>query len=126
MYGLFKENGPFLVKAEEPPHGHPYLVTNEYSWHKLANIVYIDNPVGTGFSHVKDSTWYGYGMEEHQVAKELSEFLLQFMQIFPHYVGGQTQPKVYFFGESYGGTYVVTLADYILSNEIYKVSYKPS
>ncbi len=52
MYGMLKENGPFLVDVKAPPNDEPYLESNPYSWHKAANLLYVDNPVGTGFSHL--------------------------------------------------------------------------
>ena len=55
MYGLLKENGPYLVEAKYLPFGEPYLVKNHFAWNKVANMLYIDNPVGTGFSHFKNN-----------------------------------------------------------------------
>ena len=49
MYGLFKENGPFLI-GWDPKSQKPTLLNNIYSWTKNHNMLYIDNPVGTGFS----------------------------------------------------------------------------
>jgi len=125
MYGLLKENGPYLVEAKYLPFGDPHLVKNHYSWHKVANILYIDNPVGTGFSHFKNNkTGYFPGEETgDQVERELAELLLQFLKLFPTYVGStnaQLKPKTYLFGESYGGAYVVSLGTYILANDKYK------
>ena len=126
MYGLLKENGPFLVEAKHPPFGDPYLVKNHHGWHKIANVLYIDNPVGTGFSHFKNNK-KGYDPGEatpDQVEKELAELLFQFLQLYPSYVGGsktdKIKPKLYLFGESYGGAYVVGLGAYILSKDKYK------
>ena len=52
MYGLFKENGPFLI-GWDPKRQKPKLLNNIYSWTKNHNMLYIDNPVGTGFSFTK-------------------------------------------------------------------------
>lgn len=101
------------------------IQNNLDSWHKAANILYIDNPVGTGFSHFKNNkTGYFPGEETgDQVERELAELLLQFLKLFPTYVGStnaQLKPKTYLFGESYGGAYVVSLGTFILANDKYK------
>ena len=49
MYGIFKEHGPFLIGWDEFT-GKPMLLKNIYSWNINHNMLYIDNPVGTGFS----------------------------------------------------------------------------
>lgn len=48
MYGLFGEVGPIEVNSD--------LTWNirEHTWNKDFAIVFIDNPVGTGFSFTKD------------------------------------------------------------------------
>ena len=93
------------------------IVENHYSWHKAANLLYIDNPVGTGFSHYSNGTLWNYITDE-EVAEQLTEFLLQFMKLFPYYVQNKKnkRQKIYLFGESYGGTYVIKLAHRIKQN----------
>ncbi|CAI2731923.1 unnamed protein product [Schistosoma spindalis] len=48
--GLLTENGPYLL------HEGPRLVENPYSWNKIANILYLEAPVGVGFSYSTDSS----------------------------------------------------------------------
>ena len=76
------------------------IVKNHYSWHKAANLLYIDNPVGTGFSHYSNGTLWNYITDE-EVAEQLTEFLLQFMKLFPYYVQNKKnkRPKIYLFGK---------------------------
>ena len=125
MYGLLKENGPFLVDSKKPANADTFLTENHYSWHKIANILYIDNPVGTGFSHFRDEpSIFEIGSnprKANQVSIELAEFLVHFMKLYPYYVGFQPNSKIYLFGESYGGTYVTKLGGYILKHHKYKV-----
>ena len=133
MYGLLKENGPFLVEAQEPPFTKTYLVKNDYGWHKEANLLYVDNPIGTGFSHNSDGR-QSISFADDEIASHLKEFILEFLKLYPYYVGykskgygrSSNKPKIYLFGESYGGTYVIKLAnelvDYLDSSSIKKVS----
>ena len=109
MYGLFKENGPYLIGWDESA-ARPALLNNIYSWNLRHNLLYIDNPVGTGFSFTDDSK--GYPRSDQQLATELLEALSQFMLLYPHMISGAVSAKtpIYAFGESYGGAYVVSLA----------------
>ena len=62
----------------------------------MANVLYVDQPVGTGFSYVKDP--FGYVTNEREIATELWDFIRQFYQLYPKY----SQLDLYVFGESYG------------------------
>ena len=51
-------------------------------------------------------------------SEEVLEALLQFMKLFPYMSGGHTtsgHTPVYAFGESYGGSYVISLAKVYLN-----------
>jgi hypothetical protein len=49
MIGLFQENGPcHFVNGESTPS------LNEYSWNNYANMLYVDQPIGVGFSYGTD------------------------------------------------------------------------
>lgn len=46
MIGLFQEHGPcHFVDGEKKPS------LNEHSWNNYANMLYIDQPIGVGFSY---------------------------------------------------------------------------
>lgn len=45
MLGLFTEVGPFTIQDEATE-----FTRNEYAWNKKANVLYIDQPAGTGYS----------------------------------------------------------------------------
>jgi len=96
---LFFENGPYSVDSNEN------LIKNPFGWNKFANLLYVDQPVGTGFSYANSD----YIHDEALVGVEMYTFLVSFLQMYPQYA------KLSFFivGESYGGHYVPTVADYV-------------
>ena len=94
LFGLFTENGPFEITKSNK------VKARKYSWHLNHNLIYIDNPVGTGFSFVdKDE---GYARNEVDVGKNLYEGLQQFFTLFP----ALQKNKFFVTGESYAGKYV--------------------
>jgi len=54
LFGLFVENGPLKVKRTGPTND-DFMVylSPEGSWNDIADVIYIDQPVGTGFSYGK-------------------------------------------------------------------------
>ncbi|XP_055624010.1 venom serine carboxypeptidase [Toxorhynchites rutilus septentrionalis] len=94
LYGLFTENGPFSVDSDKK------LQPRKYSWHLNHHLIYIDNPVGTGFSFTDNE--HGYSTDEKQVGNNLYQALVQFFALFPNL----QSRKFYVTGESYGGKYV--------------------
>ncbi|CAG8927119.1 unnamed protein product [Penicillium salamii] len=93
--GLLQENGPFLWQSGvyEP-------VRNPYSWTKLTNLVYIDQPAGTGFSPRPSTV-----KNEIDVANQFNDFWKGFIETF-----NMQGYKVYITGESYAGQYIPYLA----------------
>lgn len=45
------EVGPYRLKNDHT------LVANNGSWHEFANLLFVDNPVGTGFSYVDTDSY---------------------------------------------------------------------
>lgn len=95
MYGLFSENGPFYVSEDGSE-----LVLRNTSWSQQYDVVFIDNPVGTGFSYTQNAN--GFVTDEEEVGADLLQFLYTFYELYPE---RQSQP-LYICGESYAGKYV--------------------
>lgn len=94
LFGLFTENGPYSISSKQK------LIPRKYSWHLNHNLIYIDNPVGTGFSFTDSDD--GYAKNEKDVGQNLLIALQQFFLLFPN-----LQKNEFFVtGESYGGKYV--------------------
>ena len=104
LYGLLKENGPFLASAvddrseaekvnmvkngKEYPfpefnRTRPVAKLNPYSWNRNMSVLYIDNPVGAGFSFTEDDE--GYPTFVNESSSDLYEALQQFFNLFPEY-----------------------------------------
>jgi len=96
LFGMFSEIGPFFVATEK----FPELVANNYTWNKNYGLVFVDNPVGTGFSYTEDPL--GMSTNEIAVGQNLYNAISQFFQLFPNL---QANP-FYLCGESYAGKYV--------------------
>lgn len=101
LFGLFTENGPLAINASDPSAS--TLLRREYSWHLNHHLIYIDNPVGTGFSAVTDDQ--GYAHDEKDVGRDLYAALQQFFAVF----GELRTHEFYITGESYAGKYVPAL-----------------
>ena len=98
MFGLFNEHGPYVINDNMT------LEARLYTWSQKYHVVYIDNPVGTGFSFTdKDE---GYAKNEDDVAQNLYSALTQFFTLFPEY----QQNDFYATGESYAGKYVPAIS----------------
>ncbi|KAM4689636.1 putative serine carboxypeptidase CPVL [Discoglossus pictus] len=101
MFGLFVEHGPYVVNENLT------LSERKFSWTSKYSMLYIDNPVGTGFSFTDDDR--GYAVNQDDVGKDLYSALTQFFQIFPDY----QKNEFYATGESYAGKYVPAIGYYI-------------
>ena len=103
MFALVGENGPCLVLAKNDTTAPP--VHNPYSWTEASNMLYIDQPSGTGFSIGTN----GVIKSEHEVADDMYLLLETFLLQFPQY--GR---KIFLVGESFGGHYVTAIAHKIV------------
>ena len=97
QFGNFLENGPQKLIIDATAPGGYRLVEREHRWTKHANMLYIDNPVGTGFSYVENPM--GYTTTDEQIGDELVEFLRGFIAKHQEY----KQRDLWIFCESYGG-----------------------
>ncbi|XP_048749568.2 probable serine carboxypeptidase CPVL isoform X2 [Ostrea edulis] len=98
LFGLFVENGPIMVDKDMK------LSNRKVTWNTKYSMLYIDNPVGTGFSFTdKDE---GYARNEVDVARDLYSCLTQFFQVFHQY----QKNDFYATGESYAGKYVPAIS----------------
>lgn len=99
--GALMEIGPYRLKDREN------LTLNDGSWNEFANLLFVDNPVGTGFSYV-DTDAYIHELDE--MADQFVTFLEKWFALFPEY----EQDDIYIAGESYAGQHIPYIAKHIL------------
>ena len=58
----------------------PEVTLNPYSWNRNASVLYVDNPVGTGFSYT--SSDMGYPNYVNESSNDLFIALQQFFTLF--------------------------------------------
>ncbi|KAI0651568.1 alpha/beta-hydrolase [Trametes meyenii] len=106
MIGLFQENGPCRITNDSSG-----VTLNPYSWNNVSNMLYLDQPVGTGFSH---------GETKVGTSQQAAEDVWKFLQIFfadPKFSKYQ-KADFALWTESYGGHYGPTIAAYILDQNV--------
>ena len=104
--GFWMETGPYQVSND-----HEGVRPAPYSWNRVASLLYIEHPVGVGFSYSDDPKRYKE-LNDYTEASDLLRALQQFVQRFPTYAP-TADPAVrplYLAGESYAGEYVPHLA----------------
>lgn len=88
MIGMMHEHGPFTIEpaAQGAKNGLKYnLKRNPYSWSEVANVLYVEQPIRTGFSVAAEGA--GPIKDETQVAADFRNFLISFLAVFTEYKG---------------------------------------
>lgn len=104
MIGNLFELGPFLVSSSSSPS----LRTNPFSWSRRFGLLFIDNPLGAGFSVAPSPA--DIPRNQSAVAAQLLSALLHFLASDPSFL---SRP-FFVTGESYAGKYVPALGHAIL------------
>ncbi|KAK9466806.1 Alpha/Beta hydrolase protein [Lipomyces arxii] len=102
MDGAMMEVGPFRVGSDGK------LVQNSGRWNQYANVLFVDNPLGTGFSFVDTDS---YLHELPEMVNDFMTFMDTFFDLFPQYL----VDDMYIAGESYAGMYIPYITDAILA-----------
>ena len=99
--GLLFENGPCSI-AE----GGNSTVFNKHSWNEVTNIIYLEEPIGTGFSYSDDGSEV---TTLSDLAVDVYAFIQVFLKKFPQF----TSRPFHIAAESWGGHYGPTISSYI-------------
>lgn len=102
-YGATQEIGPFLVDTDGRG-----LQFNPYAWNKEANMLFLESPIGVGFSYSNTTNDYEM-LGDDFTANDSYTFLHKWFLKFPSY----RRRTFYIAGESYAGRYIPELAELI-------------
>lgn len=102
LEGLMQENGPWLWQ-----YGTYKPVPNPWSWQNLTNMLWVEQPVGTGFSQGTPNI-----TTEAELAAQFKGFYKNFVNTFD-----LQNRSLYITGESYAGQYVPNIASSMLDDK---------
>jgi carboxypeptidase D len=118
LEGFFQENGPWTWMP-----GTLLPVENPYTWANLSNMLWVEQPVGTGFSQGQVTA---HGQED--ISQDFIKWFKNWQTTF-----GVKNYKIFVTGESYAGRYVPYISSAMLNTnntEYYNLSgaliYDPS
>ena len=109
MTGLFMELGPASIDKKVK------VVHNDYSWNANASVIFLDQPVNTGYSYSGSSV-----TSTIAAGKDVYALLTLFFKQFPEYA----KQDFHIAGESYAGHYIPVFTSEILSHKKRNINLK--
>lgn len=114
LVGLYGEMGVFQIGEDAD-----YL--NPWAWNKVANMLYLESPAGSGdvagySTCVRGGKAVGCVWDDVTQAEAYTHALKAFYQAFPEFAAND----LYLTGESYFGQYGPNIANFILNTEPFK------
>ncbi|XP_064958652.1 serine carboxypeptidase-like 17 isoform X1 [Musa acuminata AAA Group] len=108
--GLVFEVGPLKFVSAKYNGSLPSLVYRPYSWTKVSNMIFLDSPVGSGFSFSKHVESY-YDAGDISWSQHVYTFLIKWLVDHPKFLSN----PLYIAGDSYAGKIVPIVAQEVLN-----------
>uniref|UniRef100_A0A914LG29 Carboxypeptidase n=1 Tax=Meloidogyne incognita TaxID=6306 RepID=A0A914LG29_MELIC len=105
LNGLLEGMGPYILSPDKKT-----LIRNEHNWNKKASIVYMESPIGVGYSYALNGN---ITINDDQTADANYEAIKLFLTKFPMF----RKSKLYIAGESYAGVYAPMVVDRIIKGQ---------
>jgi len=106
--GVLMENSPVTQPLHRAGYccldSTPNFGYNEHTWTRATTMLYVEHPIGTGFSHGS-----AFPENEEEASGDLDSFLQNFLKVFQHL----QEYNLFITGESYAGMFVPAIARYI-------------
>ncbi|PIN23058.1 hypothetical protein CDL12_04217 [Handroanthus impetiginosus] len=109
LHGVTYEIGPFTIDFLNSNGSLPSLMLKEHAWTKVTNIIFLDQPVGTGFSYA--TTPEAFHSNDTYATELDYEFLRKWFISHPKYINN----PLYIGGDSYSGITVP-----LIVNNVYR------
>ncbi len=106
LHAVFYQNGPFRLNKDMT------LSKNEFSFNNIADVLYVDQPLGTGYSNCTDKSLFPH--DESVIAEDLISFFHNFLEEHKEYRGR----PMYLVSQSYGSHFVLPLARTFIENGV--------
>ncbi|KAG8062472.1 hypothetical protein GUJ93_ZPchr0003g17443 [Zizania palustris] len=106
--GFVYEVGPLNYKVVPYNGSLPQLISNPYSWTKLASFLFLDTPVGSGFSYARDPK--GFYVGDSISCLQVVTFLKKWFNDHPQYLPNH----FYLGGSSYAAKMIPVITTHVL------------
>ncbi|KAL6213225.1 hypothetical protein ACLB2K_012672 [Fragaria x ananassa] len=107
--GLIYENGPLAFNLTDYEGGVPKTFYYPYSWSRTASLLFVDAPVGTGFSYATDAS--EYATSDTKSAAQVYGFLRTWMNEHPQYL----KVQLFVGADSYAGVSATIVVQHIMA-----------
>ncbi|XP_074334598.1 serine carboxypeptidase-like 42 isoform X2 [Apium graveolens] len=111
--GAFTELGPFYPRGDGRG-----LRKNSKSWNRASNLLFVESPVGVGWSYSNTTADYTRG--DASTAMDMHMFMMKWLEKFPAF----KSRDLFLTGESYAGHYIPQLAIALLDHNEHSKDYK--
>ncbi|KAL3340474.1 hypothetical protein AABB24_028886, partial [Solanum stoloniferum] len=112
VIAIVNEIGPIRFVEQVYNGSMPSFVLNPHAWTKIANVIFLDQPVSTGFSYAINSAAYKY--TDVQACEYVDEFLRKWLSDHPQFISN----TFYVSGNSYAGMTIPIITQLISNGNI--------
>lgn len=110
LLACFHENGPFTFSPQSKT-----LSINKQTWNSRANLLYMDLPVGVGYSEGDDQKV----ITDEELTQDALASLRMFLARFPRY----RKSELYLTGHGYAAVYIANIAKAMIDENTSEVVY---
>ncbi|OAY45118.1 serine carboxypeptidase-like 12 [Manihot esculenta] len=108
LNGFFFQTGPLILNTSDYSGGLPQLLYNEFTWTKTSSIIFVDAPVGSGYSYANSAQ--GYYVSDTISVAQIHVFLRKWLADHQEYI----ENPFFIASDSFSGIITPVLAQEII------------